>query len=191
MTRALLADLGEEPGALPLLSTALLELWQARDKGWLTLASYHASGGVHGAVARLAENAYSRLTEEQGHIARSIFLRLSGLGEGTSVVRRRVPLSELDPTNDEPTAAVLHLLTDARLLTTGDGYVEVAHEALLREWPRLQAMARGRCGGTPATPSLDQVPPAIGKCAVANRASCTAARVWPRLLIGARNTKPS
>jgi class 3 adenylate cyclase/WD40 repeat protein/KaiC/GvpD/RAD55 family RecA-like ATPase len=138
LTGALLTDLGVEPGALPLLSTALLELWQARDHGWLTLAAYRASGGVHGAVARMAENAYGSLTEEQRHIARSIFLRLAGLGEGTSVVRRRVPMGEFDPTNDEPTATVLQQLTDARLLTTGEGYVEVAHEALLREWPRLQ-----------------------------------------------------
>ncbi len=35
-------------------------------------------------------------------------------------------------------AAVLDTLTTQRLLTTGDGYIEVAHEALLREWPRLQ-----------------------------------------------------
>ena len=91
LTRALLGDVGEEPGSLPLLSTALLELWQARDDGWLTLAAYRASGGVHGAVARLAENAYGALTDEQRVIARSIFLRLTGVGEGAGVVRRRVP----------------------------------------------------------------------------------------------------
>ena len=86
----------------------------------------------------MAENAYGSLTEAQRPIARSILLRLAGIGDGIGVVRRRVPLSEFDPQNDKAVAGVLDQLTEARLLTTGDGYVEVAHEALLREWPRLQ-----------------------------------------------------
>jgi hypothetical protein len=67
-----------------------------------------------------------------------MFLRLAGPGEGDGVVRRRVALSELDADGDPTAGRVLQALTDARLLTTGDGFVEVAHEALLREWPRLQ-----------------------------------------------------
>ena len=137
ITEALLSDLGDEPGTLPLLSTALLELWQARQAGRLTLAAYRASGGVQGAVARLAETAYASLSEDERAIARSIFLRLAGTGEGEGIVRRRVPLIEFDQT-DERVSSVLTRLTDARLLTSGDGFVEVAHEALLREWPRLQ-----------------------------------------------------
>jgi WD40 repeat protein/class 3 adenylate cyclase len=138
LTAALLDDIGDEPGTLPLLSTALLELWQARDRGRLTLAAYHQTGGVRGAVARLAEAAYGSLDDEQRLVARSIFLRLAGRSEGEGVVRRQVPLAELDAESDTSVAEVVAALTDARLLTTGDGYVEVAHEALLREWPRLQ-----------------------------------------------------
>lgn len=138
LTETLLDDLGDEPGSLPLLSTALLELWQTRDHGRLTLAAYHASGGVRGAVARLAEAAYARLGAERQSICRAIFLRLAGPGEGEGVVRRRVPLAEFDVERDGAMAGVIDVLTDARLLTTGDGYVEVAHEALLREWPRVQ-----------------------------------------------------
>jgi WD40 repeat protein/class 3 adenylate cyclase len=138
LTETLLDDLGDEPGSLPLLSTALLELWQARDHGRLTLAAYQAIGGVRGAVARLAEAAYARLDSDQQRSCRSVFLRLSGPGEGEGLVRRRVPLSEFDIDSDAPAAHVLEALTDARLLTTGEGHVEVAHEALLREWPRLQ-----------------------------------------------------
>jgi class 3 adenylate cyclase/WD40 repeat protein len=139
LTQALLSDVGDEPGALPLLSTALLELWQARDGGWLTLAAYRSAGGVHGAVARLGESAYAALTADQRILARSIFLRLAGMGEGAAVVRRRVELTELDSADNEAIGATLQQLINARLLTAGDGYVEVAHEALLREWPRLQA----------------------------------------------------
>ena len=58
---ALIADVEGEPGALPLLSTALLELWQQRDGRRMRLSAYRQSGGVHRAVARLAERAYERL----------------------------------------------------------------------------------------------------------------------------------
>ena len=53
-------------------------------------------------------------------------------------MRRRVPLDELDADGDPVTGEVLATLTAARLLTAGDGHIEVAHEALLRDWPRLQ-----------------------------------------------------
>src|SRR5581483_617516 len=97
-----------------------------------------SSGGVRGAVARLAEEAYARLDPQEQDTARAIMLRLCS-GEAAAVVRRRVPLAELDPDRDERIAEVLAILTDARLLTTSDGTVEVAHEALLREWPRMQS----------------------------------------------------
>ena len=136
---ALVADVEGEPGALPLLSTSLLELWQHRDGRTLRLADYEHAGGVHGAVARLAERAYERLDPEHQQVARRILLRLAGDGEGDAVVRRRVELAEIAGT--EPgggVADVLAVLADDRLVTIGDGGVEVAHEALLREWPRLR-----------------------------------------------------
>lgn len=134
LTAALLTDAGSEPAALPLLSTALLELWQARSDGRLTLAAYRATGGIQGAVARLAEAAYGDLDLAERQIARGLLLRLAGGGVGDGVVRRRVRDGELD----EAMSLVAEKLTAARLLTSGDGYLEVAHEALLREWPRLR-----------------------------------------------------
>ena len=135
LTDALVADVEGEPGALPLLSTSLLELWQHRDGRRLRLASYEQTGGVHGAVARLAESAYTRLDADQRQLARAILMRLAGEGEGEAAVRARVPLGEF---TDEA-RPVLAALTDSRLLTVSEGEVEVAHEALLREWPRLRA----------------------------------------------------
>jgi WD40 repeat protein/class 3 adenylate cyclase/energy-coupling factor transporter ATP-binding protein EcfA2 len=135
---ALVAEVTDEPGGLPLLSTTLLELWLRRSGRVLTLASFQESGGVRGAVARLAETAYERLTDRQRQVARAILLRSAGPGEGAAAVRRRVPLTELDVQRDEDVAHVLAALTDARLLTTTETTVEVAHEALLREWPRLR-----------------------------------------------------
>jgi DNA-binding SARP family transcriptional activator/WD40 repeat protein/energy-coupling factor transporter ATP-binding protein EcfA2 len=135
---ALIADLEGEPGALPLLSTALLELWQRRDGPRLRHATYERTGGVRGAVARLAEAAFSELDQRQQRIARSLLLRLAGEGAGGSVVRRRVALTELEGHSDQDVEAVLGVLTDRRLLTMSATTVEVAHEALLREWPRLR-----------------------------------------------------
>ncbi len=132
---ALVADVADEPGALPLLSSSLLELWQRRDGRRLRLDAYDQAGGVRGAVARLAERAYERLDAERREVARRILLRLAE-GEGDAVVRRRVPLAELEGDSVQETLAVL---ADQRLVTIGEGEVEVAHEALLREWPRLRA----------------------------------------------------
>jgi WD40 repeat protein len=138
LTDALVDDVEGEPGALPLLSTALLELWQKRDDKALTLAAYRESGGVHGAVARLAERTYARVAEARKPLVRAVMLRLVGDGEGDAPVRRRAPLAELDLERNEDVADVVATLADSRLVTVSEGSVEVAHEALLREWPRLR-----------------------------------------------------
>ena len=130
---ALISDVVGEPGGLPLLSTTLLELWRERDGRALRYDTYRTSGGVRGAVARLAEAAYTRLGDTDRRIARGVMLRLAG-GEHGALARRRVPLRELE--RIEGAAPVLAALTDARLLTVSDGEIELSHEALLREWPR-------------------------------------------------------
>ena len=134
---ALIADVEGEPGALPLLSTALLELWRERDGRRLRLSAYEHAGRVHGAVARLAERVYEGLEPEQRPGARAILVRLAGVGEREAVVRRRVPLAELERTSGA--AEVLGALADGRLVIVSGEEAEVAHEALLREWPRLRA----------------------------------------------------
>jgi WD40 repeat protein len=141
MVDLFLRDVKGEPGALPLLSHALLETWQRRSGRTLTLKGYAASGGVPRAIARTADTVFNRhLTVEQQAIARNIFLRLTELGEGTQDTRRRVALSELIPRPDEAAAVgeVIKKLADARLITTYEDTVEVAHEALIREWPTLR-----------------------------------------------------
>jgi WD40 repeat protein/DNA-binding SARP family transcriptional activator len=138
LVEQLLDDVVGEPGGLPLLSCALLESWQHRQGRTLTLAGYHASGGVKGAVARLADRAFERLDTGQQTAARRLLLRLAGPGEGALVVGRRVPLAELDLEQDPDLRAALAALTEARLLTTAEATVEVAHEALLHQWPRLR-----------------------------------------------------
>jgi len=138
LTEALVAEVGDEPGALPLLSTSLLELWERREGRTITLAAYLATGGVRGAVSRLAEEVYAGFTREQQAVARAVMLRLAAPGENETVVRRRVPLAEFDAERNPDIAHVVEELTDRRLLTISEGTVEVSHEALLREWPRLR-----------------------------------------------------
>ena len=126
-------------GGLPLLSTTLLELWERRSDDRLTIRAYERTGGVNGAVARLAERAYDRLSSGEAAVARNMLVRLAGAGEAEVAVKRQVPLAELDLGRDAAARRVLDVLTANRLVTVGGDTVEVAHEALLREWPRLRS----------------------------------------------------
>ncbi|WP_246257690.1 hypothetical protein [Amycolatopsis anabasis] len=130
------ADAAGQAGALPLVSHALLETWRRRRGNTLTLAGYDAAGGVDGAVARTAEQAYAALTEDQRQRVRQVFLRLVAPGEGTEDTKRRIDRREFD--EDPDTTAVLDALARARLLTLEHHSVEIAHEALIRSWPRLR-----------------------------------------------------
>ena len=136
----ILRDVGTEPGALPLLSHALLETWRRRQGRMLTLAGYADAGGVKKAIAQTAESVYDRLSPAEQGIARSIFLRLTELGEGVQDTRRRANLDELSQTTGthDEVAKVIKTLTDARLVTTEQDSAEVAHEALIREWGTLR-----------------------------------------------------
>jgi WD40 repeat protein len=136
---ALVAEVAAEPGALPLLSTALLTLWERRERRRLTLLAYGQAGGVRAAIGRLAESAYRELGPARQAIARRILLRLADAGGGGEYVRRRTPIAELVPDGDPDARAVLDALAGARLVSVAEGHAEVAHEALLREWPRLRA----------------------------------------------------
>src|ERR671937_2640048 len=134
----LIDEVAGEPGGLPLLSTALLDLWYDRENGSLTLATYARTGGVRGAVGRHAETAFRSLGKEEQNIARRILLRLVSRGDGETLTRRRVARDELDA-DDPRVARVLAALVERRLLVVDAGGVELVHEALLEHWQRLAA----------------------------------------------------
>ena len=136
LAETLTDDAGEEPGLLPLLSTSLMQLWERRRGRRLTYADYVAVGGLPGAVAHLAEEAYDNLPEAERGTARAVLLRLAGRASTGEVVRRRVALAELEGLPGHA-GEVVASLAGARLLTLVDESVEVAHESLFREWPRL------------------------------------------------------
>lgn len=106
----------------------------------LTLKGYADAGGVHGAIAHTAESIYQKLSADDQVIARDLFLRLTELGEGTEDTRRRVPFDEVMSRAEDTghVRVVMNKLAEARLITIGEDQVEVAHEALIREWPTLR-----------------------------------------------------
>jgi WD40 repeat protein len=135
LVATILADVAGRPGALPLVSHALLQTWRHRRGDVVTLADYEAVGGIAGSVARTAEAVYQGLTEAQTACARQILTRLVALGEGMDDTRRRVERAELDLPE---AAAVLEALAAARLVMVDDTTVQLTHEALIDAWPRLQ-----------------------------------------------------
>ncbi|MDT0479494.1 nSTAND1 domain-containing NTPase [Streptomyces doebereineriae] len=137
LTSRLVEEVVDQPGALPMLSHALLETWRRRRGRILTLAAYEAAGGVHGAIAATAERAYGTLTPAQEGAARRLLLRLIAPGEGTPDTRRSATRAELDEWSDPELPVVVERLAAARLLTLDGDTVELAHEALISSWPRL------------------------------------------------------
>jgi hypothetical protein len=138
LVEQILEDVGSDEGTLPLLQYALKESW--RRNNTITADSYTRSGGVRQAISRTAERTFEALSADDQQAARQLFLRLVTPGEGQEDTRARVAMP------DEPT---LRKIVDrfagsrTRLLVTGSDRssrptVEVAHEALIRTWPRLR-----------------------------------------------------
>ncbi|MGH3756099.1 MAG: hypothetical protein ACRDRP_26150, partial [Pseudonocardiaceae bacterium] len=116
LAEAVLDDVADRPGSLPLLEHVLLEVWQRRRGRTLTLAAYAASGGVQGALAQRANAIYQGFVPDHQGIARRMLLRLIQPGEGTEDTRRRAAMSELLVGSDQETdlEAVAKALADAR-----------------------------------------------------------------------------
>nr|WP_106436381.1 WD40 repeat domain-containing protein [Streptomyces bingchenggensis] len=138
LTAHILDEVDGEPGALPLMSHALLETWPRRKGRALTLTAYEAAGGVHGAIAQTAEDLYTHLTPDQASCARRILLRLITPGDGAQDTRRPAPREELETDTSPATAEVLERLVKARLVILDGHTVHLAHEALIAAWPRLR-----------------------------------------------------
>ncbi|MFL5416080.1 MAG: protein kinase domain-containing protein [Myxococcales bacterium] len=125
-------------GGLPLLQFALAELWSARDRetGTIRSSALEAMGGVAGALTRHADAVLNGLRPEQRDQARRIFLDL------VTADRTRARRNEAELTLGDPAAkATLDALVRGRLLVAHDategGAFDIAHEALIRDWPAL------------------------------------------------------
>lgn len=142
----LVTDVADEPGALPLLQYALTELYERREGATLTADAYRAIGGISGALAGRAEEIYAGIGERAQEAARQLFLRLVTLGEGAEDTRRRVERTELASMEVDQDAleeaiqefGAWRLLSFDRDPRSGTATIEVAHEALMREWGRFR-----------------------------------------------------
>lgn len=119
LVEVLLAELSNLAGDLPLLEFVLEQLWEQRQPGALTLASYQQQiGGLKGALERKAQAVYDSLDADAQACAQWIFLTLTQLGDGTEDTRRRIKKSDLIVPK-YPAALVeqtLKALTDAKLV---------------------------------------------------------------------------
>ena len=136
-----------EPAALPSLQFTLYELAARSPSGQLTLAGYRALGGVDAAIAARAEELYTGLDDPAREGIRRLFERLVVVSADGEPTRRRALRSELAVAAGPAGVEILPVIeawAQSRLLTldhhpeTREPTVEVAHEALLREWPRLR-----------------------------------------------------
>jgi len=131
LVEVLLQDCRLEPASLPLLSHALSETWRRAEGNLLSVAGYQASGGIRGAVASTADQVYAALSPEDQQRMRRLFLRL--VADDGEPVRLRVPRASL------PDAQLVELLLASRLVSVvGADDLQLAHEALGRQWPRLR-----------------------------------------------------
>jgi WD40 repeat protein/DNA-binding SARP family transcriptional activator len=161
LVSTLIADAGQEAGALPLLQYTLTELFEQRTGRTMTLASYREMGGLTGALVGRVEELYDGLTELERSMAQQLFLRLVVLRPDAAATRRRVSRAELlslaeghrtsetveagtQQERRETLESVMGLFGRHRLLTFdrdpagGEATVEIAHEALIVAWDRLR-----------------------------------------------------
>jgi WD40 repeat protein len=140
LVQRILDEAGEAEGLLPLLQYALKESWALHKGNTITGDSYARSGGVKEAIRTTAERTFEALSAEDQQAARRLFLRLVTPGEGQEDTRARAAMPS-EPTQRRIVEQFAGPRT--RLLVTGwdraaRPTVEVAHEALIRTWPRLR-----------------------------------------------------
>jgi eukaryotic-like serine/threonine-protein kinase len=142
MVADMLEALDGAPGALPLLQFAAAKLWEARDRERrvISAASYHAIGGISGALATHATDVVTGLDVRSRELARQIFRQLV-TPERTRAIVELADLDQLAPDRNA-VARVIDQLVAARLLVVqtreGGGSVELVHESLIERWPTLR-----------------------------------------------------
>jgi len=144
---SVLADLrtagqDEAEGTLPLLSQAMMLTWQRRDGHHLTVQGYRETGGVARSVEFSAEAVYEALPDAGQQITRELFQALVLVGPDGQLARRTVPRAELAAGRRDPArrtlGTVLEAFASSRLLVLDGDTVQIAHDVLLRAWPRLR-----------------------------------------------------
>lgn len=141
----IIEEVHQQPGALPLLSFLLQQLFEEAKKETgqfhiIKEAHYDTTGGVSGALQAKADAAYLTLPSAlHQSVMKQLMLRMIALSAG-EMAGKRVMRSELIFTTAEENEAVslvINNLVEARLLVSADAYIEPAHDALVRAWGLL------------------------------------------------------
>ena len=145
-----------EPAGLPTLSHVLRETWERREGSTLTLEGYKATGGIQHAVSQSAEPLYGAMDDVQRAQLRSLLLRRD------RAHRSRPPCPgqgvEGQGAVDEEHGRLVEQLVDARLVSIDGDAVQIAHEALVRVWPRLREWLDDDLGGQRLLSHLQRPP---------------------------------
>ena len=127
------------------MQLTLEELFQGRSGSTLTFARYQQLGGVQGALLSAAESAYASLdANAQAALPQLLGELVAGFSDAGEAMCRPVQLPEAISKTDiaahesdsQPRARLIEALVQKRLLIVDGTHVRVAHEALVRAWPR-------------------------------------------------------
>ncbi|MFB2732452.1 nSTAND1 domain-containing NTPase [Shewanella mangrovisoli] len=138
----LCSDAASNPDALPMLQYTLQALYlQRSDDDKLLVSEYRTLGGIEGAIGKNAEQAISHLTEaEKASLPRILSLLVTLREDEKSITSRTARWSQLQSAAE---TALVQAMVDSRLfvshLQNGEPCFSIAHEALLRRWPRATA----------------------------------------------------
>lgn len=141
LSAKILEEAQKQPDTLPLLQDLLLELYEHRTPdNELTFKVYDSLGGLEGALSQRAENLFTGLSQKQQDAFGGLLHALVTVDANTEAfaTRRRAAKNKLADTKERK--ALIDALIGARLLTAGgdgEATVSLAHEALLRRWPRV------------------------------------------------------
>lgn len=145
IVETLVAEVLGQPAALPLLQFSLLQLWNARKRNRITRAALDEIGGPRTALARAADAFVdSQIGETEAEIRR-VLLELVRVDDLLESYRQPVSRSQLAAAGNARTSEVIALLEKADLIRVtpheagGDSIVEIKHEAIIRNWPRLDS----------------------------------------------------
>ncbi|MCJ7432507.1 MAG: hypothetical protein MUO77_03375 [Anaerolineales bacterium] len=136
----ILREAEDEAGALPMISHAMMETWKRRRGHTLTVKGYLESGGISGAITETANAVYNQLNKNEQEVAKSVLLRLVEVREDQSPMSRRYQLGEIlsGGKDDKEVRTIVKKLSDARLISSDENAISIAHEALIDHWPTLK-----------------------------------------------------
>ncbi|EIJ41111.1 WD40 repeat-containing protein [Beggiatoa alba B18LD] len=145
LDEVLLEAIGDNPENLALLEFTLERLYEQRNaQGGLTYEAYQRIGGLEGALAQHAEMVFNQVSPAAQACFPNLMRTLVTVAKNGDVPVLGQRFLYDDHKTPEPLKELLHALTQARLLVTGEtenkiAFARIAHEALLHHWPRLLA----------------------------------------------------